>query len=197
MGLVQKAGVLFLLCVIAVLSLHELSHSDRYGHLVRFGLHADLVVSKEDGGLEGITKSYEARLTNYGLFPAKITACEFTFNAARGTKVAYVVEQWDRRQNKWKTLSLGNLRFASRIPWEFRRRICTRLFYGLDRVSGRAKKPLQREIVSKLGIMHGSQSSLERKGIGEMLFRLPRFALTNTQRTLLFGMCTINDETGK
>lgn len=116
MGLVQKAAVLLLSCLVAVLVVHELSHWDRYGHFVRFGLHADLVVSKGDGGLEGITKLYEARLANYGLFPAKITACEFTFNATHGTKVAYVVEQWDRRQNKWKTVEFGEPPFCQPYP---------------------------------------------------------------------------------
>jgi hypothetical protein len=103
MGRVQKTGVLLLMFFITVLLLHEVIHLDRYGHLVRFGLHADLVVSKGANGLEGITKLYEARLTNYGLLPAKVTACDFTTDAsAHGTKVAYTVEQWDSRQNKWK-----------------------------------------------------------------------------------------------
>src|SRR5580765_217872 len=89
-------------------------------------------------------------------------------------------------------LGMGNLRFAGLIPLgTFRKHVCSQLFYGPDRVSPRVKKPLQREVISKLGIMHGSQSSLERQGIGETLFRLLRFALTNSQRTPLFGVSLI------
>src|ERR1700746_3161788 len=76
-------------------------------------------------------------------------------------------------------LSMGSLRFAGVIPLgAFWKRVCSQLFYGPDRVSPRVKKLLQREVVSKLGIMHGSQSSLESRGIGQTLFRPLRFALT-------------------
>jgi hypothetical protein len=117
MGRVQKTGVLLLMCFVTVLLLHEVIHLDRYGHLVRFGLHADLVVSKGDVGLEGISKLYEARLTNYGLVPVKVTACDFTTDAsAHGTKVAYTVEQWDSRQNKWKPVEHGEPPFCRSYP---------------------------------------------------------------------------------
>jgi hypothetical protein len=117
MGRVQKAGALFLMCFVAFLLLHELNHFHRYGHLVRFVLHADLVVSKGDIGMEGITKLYEARLTNYGLLPAKVTACDFTTDAsAHGTKVAYAVEKWNSRQNKWKTDEYGEPTFCRPYP---------------------------------------------------------------------------------
>jgi hypothetical protein len=117
MGRVQKTGLLLLMCFATVVLLHELIHLDRYGHLVRFGLHADLVVSKGDIGLEGITKLYEARLTNYGLLPAKVTACDFTtYASAHGTKVAYTVEQWDSRQNKWMPVEYGEPPFCRRYP---------------------------------------------------------------------------------
>jgi hypothetical protein len=112
----KKPVFLSFALLLVVLLLHELHHFDRYGHLVRLGLHADLIVSKGDSGLEGITKLYEARLTNYGLLPAKVTACDFIFNAAHGTKVAYVVEQWDRRQNKWKTVEFGEPPFCRPYP---------------------------------------------------------------------------------
>jgi hypothetical protein len=117
MGRVQKTGVLLLMCFATVVFLHELIHLDRYGHLVRFGLHADLVVSKGDIGLDGITKLYEARLTNYGLLPAKVTACDFTTDtSAHATKVAYTVEQWDSRQNKWMPVEYGEPPFCWRYP---------------------------------------------------------------------------------
>ena len=37
--------MLLRMCFGAVLALLELNHLDRYGHLVGFGLHADLVVA--------------------------------------------------------------------------------------------------------------------------------------------------------
>ena len=117
MGRAQKAGVLSLMCFGAVLALLELNHLDRYGHLIGLGLHADLVVSKGDIGVEGITKLYEARLTNYGLLPVKVTSCDFTTNAsAHETKVAYAVEQWQGSQNKWKTVDYGESTFCQPYP---------------------------------------------------------------------------------
>jgi hypothetical protein len=117
MGRVQKVGVLLLMFFGAVLASLELNHLDRYGHLVGFGLHADLVVSKGDIGLEGITRLYEGRLTNYGLLPVKVTACDFTTHAsAHETKVAYVVERWQGSQNKWKTVDYGESTFCRPYP---------------------------------------------------------------------------------
>ena len=114
---IQKIGVLLLALLLVALLLHEFHHFDRYGHFVPLGLHADIVASKGDIGLEGITKLYEATLTNYGVLPAKVTACDFTTDAsAHGTKVAYVVEQWDGRQNKWKTVEYEEPPFCRPYP---------------------------------------------------------------------------------
>jgi len=199
MGRVQKAGALLFMCFVTVLLLHEVIHLDRYGHLVRFGLHADPVVSKGDIGIEGITKLYEARLTNYGLLPAKVTACDFTTDAsAHGTKVAYTVEQWDSRQNKWKPVEYGEPPFCRRYPLgniSEARLFSALLWPGQSIATGREATAARGG--SKLGIMHGSQSSLERQGIGETLFRPLRFALTNSQRTPLFGMSLINGKPDK
>src|SRR5208283_5327835 len=82
-----------------------------------------------------------------------------------------------------RLLSLGNLRFVGPIRSElFRKRICSQLFCGPDRVSQRPKKPLQRDMFFKSGTMHGSPSSLGRSEIGETLCLLLRFALTNLGR---------------
>jgi hypothetical protein len=114
---VQKAGVLLLMFSAAALLLLELNHFHRYGHLVGLGLHADAVVSKGDAGYEGITKLYQARLTNYGLLPATVTACDFTTDASvHGTIVAYAVEKWDSRQKKWTTVEFGESTFCRPHP---------------------------------------------------------------------------------
>jgi hypothetical protein len=105
MNRIQNACVLLIVLLFLALILHELNHFYRYGHLVPLGLHADVVVSKGDIGIEGISKLYEAKLTNYGPLPAKVTACDFITDAsARGTMVAYAVDQWDNRLKKWKTV---------------------------------------------------------------------------------------------
>jgi hypothetical protein len=118
MNRVPKVGVLLLTLSAAVLLLLELNHFDRYGHLVGLGLHADAVVSKGDAGYAGITKLYEARLTNYGLLPATVTVCDFTTDASvHGTVVAYAVEKWDSRQNKWTTVESGESTFCRPYPF--------------------------------------------------------------------------------
>jgi hypothetical protein len=117
MNRVQQDGVLLLMLSAAVLLLLELNHFSRYGHLVGLGLHADAVVSKGDAGYEGITKLYKARLTNYGLLPATVTACDCTTAASvHGTMVAYAVEKWDSRQKKWTTVESGESTFCRPYP---------------------------------------------------------------------------------
>jgi hypothetical protein len=66
------AGVL-ILCVIQL----QLQHFSRFRHFIPFGLHADVIVRNADLGIAGITKTYEAKLTNYGIFPASVTVCDF------------------------------------------------------------------------------------------------------------------------
>ena len=87
----------------AAFALHELSHVYRFGHFVPPGLHADTLVRRGDIGIEGISKLYEARLTNYAPFPVKVNGCDFIDDAsARGIMVAYAVERWSRQLGKWE-----------------------------------------------------------------------------------------------
>jgi hypothetical protein len=80
----------------------ESIHFYRSGHFVRTALHADVIVRTGDIGIEGISKLYEAKLTNYAPFPVKVTACDFISDAsAHGTMVAYAVQRWDRQLGKW------------------------------------------------------------------------------------------------
>jgi hypothetical protein len=104
MSRLQKPGFLLIALVSLGVALHELNHYYRYGHLAPFALHADVAVRKGDIGIEGISKLYEARVTNYGLYPVKVTACDFISDAsAHGTMVAYAVERWNRQMGKWET----------------------------------------------------------------------------------------------
>jgi hypothetical protein len=105
MSRIRKAALLLFALGLLGFIFHELNHFCRHGHLVPLGLHADVVVSHGDIGIGGISKLYEARLTNYGPFPARVTACDFITDASEhGTMVAYAVERWDNSSKKWKTV---------------------------------------------------------------------------------------------
>jgi hypothetical protein len=95
------AGSLLLLGV----SLLEIGHLVRFGHFPPFGLHADVVIRRADYGIEGITKTYDAKLTNYGFTPARITACDFIDDTlSHGTEVGYTIEKWNTSTSKWENI---------------------------------------------------------------------------------------------
>jgi hypothetical protein len=105
MTLSARIGVLTATLLVLPISLLELGHLIRFGHFLPFGLHADVVVSKADYGIDGITKAYEAKLTNYGILPARITACDFIDDAmSHGTLVGSTVEKWDPSARKWESI---------------------------------------------------------------------------------------------
>jgi len=84
---------------------HEPNHLFRYGHFAPLGLHAEIQMQKADIGIEGISKMYEAKLTNFGFLPQQVRACDFITDAsAKGTMVAYAVQQWDTESRNWKTV---------------------------------------------------------------------------------------------
>jgi hypothetical protein len=102
MNTLQKAAVSLIAVASVGLITLESTHFYRYGHFVGPALHADVIVGKGDIGIEGISKLYEAKLTNYAPFPVKVKACDFISDAsAPGTMVAYAVERWDRQLGKW------------------------------------------------------------------------------------------------
>jgi hypothetical protein len=102
MNTVQKVAVSIIAVASVGLMILESIHFYRYGHVVRPALHADVLVWKGDIGIEGISKLYEAQLTNYAPFPVKVEECDFISDAsAPGTMVAYAVERWDRQSGKW------------------------------------------------------------------------------------------------
>lgn len=80
----------------------ESRHWRDYGHLAPIGLHADIEVHSGAIGIPGITKTYEAILTNYGMLPASIEKCSYTSDVSGiFTKVAYNIERWDAKQQVW------------------------------------------------------------------------------------------------
>lgn len=95
------AAVLFTL----VVSTPQLLHLLRFGHLCGFGLHADVVVRHADYGIDGITKVYEGKLTNYGIIPAKVTVCDFVDDTmSHGSVIGYAVEKWDGSAARWESI---------------------------------------------------------------------------------------------
>lgn len=64
-----------------------------------------MVVRKADYGIPGITKVYEARLTNYGILPRRITVCDFIDDAmSHGTLVGSTIEKWDASGRRWESV---------------------------------------------------------------------------------------------
>ena len=103
MNTAQKVGIFLIVTASVGVIIQESIHFYRHHHFVPLALHADAIVQRGDIGIEGISKLYEARLTNYAPFPVKVTACDFISDAsARGTMVAYAVERWNRQLGKWE-----------------------------------------------------------------------------------------------
>jgi hypothetical protein len=104
----RKVGVFVIAIFSLGLVIHESIHLFRFGHLPPLGLHADVVVttSSELLGVDGVGKIYEGRLTNYGLFPATITACDYLdFASLHDTMVAYYVERRDPQLGRWNIVT--------------------------------------------------------------------------------------------
>jgi hypothetical protein len=69
-------------------------------------LSAEVNVENADIGIPGVTKMYEATLTNRGFLPVRVSRCDFIDDAsAPGTMVAFAVQRWDKNQNRWETIA--------------------------------------------------------------------------------------------
>ena len=98
----SKAGAAAIALLALTIGLLELTHLIRFGHCFPFGLHADVSVGKADYGIDGITKVYQAKLTNYGLMPASISVCDFVDDTfSRGTHIGSLIERWDASSKNW------------------------------------------------------------------------------------------------
>ena len=105
MTLSARIAVFTASLLIVGVGLIELGHLVHFGHLTPFGLHADVVIRKDNYGIQGITKTYEAKLTNFGLMPARVTACEFVSDTlSLVTQVGSIVEKWDTSTSKWENI---------------------------------------------------------------------------------------------
>ena len=68
-------------------------------------------------GIPGLTKTYEAALTNRGIFPVRVTVCDYVTDAfEHGKNVAHSVERWDQSGGKCDSSGEFDARtFANRI----------------------------------------------------------------------------------
>jgi hypothetical protein len=80
-------------------------------------LKATLTVKKADLGIPGITKVYNANLTNDGRWPVRITRCSFMDDAGtHDTSIAYAIQRWDNGAGKWQEV-LGSSRKSFCHPY--------------------------------------------------------------------------------
>src|ERR1017187_6850715 len=73
-------------------------------------MRAEIIVRKADIGIPGITKTYEATLTNRGLLAARVTRCDFIDDTmSPGTMVAYAIQRWNQGAAQWeRVVELGS-----------------------------------------------------------------------------------------
>jgi hypothetical protein len=91
--------------MISAVGLVQFRHRAEFGHFVPLALHADYSVAYYDIGIPGITKLYEAHITNFGILPLRIERCEFVTDAfAPGVSVGYRLQKWDASSRHWQTI---------------------------------------------------------------------------------------------
>jgi hypothetical protein len=107
MGLLRKIGVFLVATALLAIVIQESIHFYRDGHLASPGLHADIFVTTRVDllGIEGTTKIYDARLTNYGILPATMTVCDYLDSGSKDMMVSYIVERWDSQLGGWKMVA--------------------------------------------------------------------------------------------
>ncbi|MBZ5644995.1 MAG: hypothetical protein LAO19_19720 [Acidobacteriia bacterium] len=105
MTLLSRIAIFVVSLLVLGSSALELAHLVQFGHFISFGPHADLVIRKADFGIPGITKTYEAKLTNFGFTPARVSACEFISDTLLPvTQAFYTTEKWDTSTSRWENI---------------------------------------------------------------------------------------------
>ena len=104
------AAAIVLLIAVAAISIGRLPGSTK-------GLHANLIVSKADIGIPGISTIYEAKLVNGGLWPVRISRCDFVDDTlSPGKMVGYAVQRWEATANRWTTVVEASAEFCKPHP---------------------------------------------------------------------------------
>jgi len=92
MRLTGKLGILLISILAFAFSFVEIRHRARFGHFALPGLHADVLTRMVD-----YWTAYEARLTNFGVVPVRITVCDFVSDIGLTlTLVCSRFGEWDR-----------------------------------------------------------------------------------------------------
>jgi hypothetical protein len=101
-----RAALLLLAAIlVSVIGVVEVRHRVIFGHFSPLTLHADVSIANGDIGIAGITKLYDAHVTNFGIFPRRIERCEFVTDAfAPGVSVGYRLQQWDMASRRRQTV---------------------------------------------------------------------------------------------
>ena len=101
-------------------------------HILPLSLTAKIDVHQGSIGIPGITKLYEATVTNTGLLPAVVERCSYTSDTnTAGTMVAYNIERWNASTGSWSLafefakpsfctpapLSMGNTHWGHVLLW--------------------------------------------------------------------------------
>jgi hypothetical protein len=63
-----------------------------------------MTASNDVLGVEGATKIYHARLTNYGIFPSSVIVCAERVAGAPEIEVNYLVERWASESKGWRAV---------------------------------------------------------------------------------------------
>jgi hypothetical protein len=81
-------------------------------------LRAEVLTRTEDIEIPGITKMYEATLTNRGFLPVRVEECDFLDDTmSPGTMVAYAVQRWNDNRKQWDTIvEFGKSQFCKPYP---------------------------------------------------------------------------------
>ena len=116
--LVKWAAVLATAIAIGQIASIELRHWFDFGHFTPLSAHADVFVSHASIGIPGISKMYEAVLTNNGFWPVAVEKCTYTSDVGEnGQMVAYNIQRWDLAKKEWKeTHKFALPEFCSPMP---------------------------------------------------------------------------------
>ena len=97
---IRKVAAAAIVLLIFGFLLHQLSHYRKYGHLAPLKLHLDVSVTTSDNllGVQGAAKIYKAKLSNFGVLPSSILACNSLVNGIPNTSLNYTVERWDHQR---------------------------------------------------------------------------------------------------
>ncbi|MFN7944007.1 MAG: hypothetical protein U0Z53_01425 [Blastocatellia bacterium] len=102
-----KATLTLAVALLILLAYSEFAHYYNYGHLFSYGLHIDVLKQESNIGILGQRNTYRAELSNFMLWPVKLTACEYNTDVEdfTGIDYPYAVQRWGSASNTWQTIT--------------------------------------------------------------------------------------------